>query len=310
MPGAFAQMPSPPWPTKPVRMIVAYPPGGVSDVVARALAERLAVRLGVPVVVENRAGASGTIGVNAVAKSAPDGYTLAFSAITPLTLNPHLGKSPFDPFKDIAPVARVMYSPVLILATTAAHETDFKSLLATARAKPATVRWSTSGPASLGHVMLEQIRLAARVEITHVPYKGAGPQINDALGAQFEVLSVNASAAVLQHVKSGKLRPLAVGAPARLDSLRGVPTLAELGYPAANLSSHFGILAPAGTPGWVLERLNLEINSALALPDLRELLLVGECVPAPTSRVEFVRQISSEFESMGRIIREAHITVE
>lgn len=310
MPGAFAQMPSPPWPTKPVRMIVAYPPGGVSDVVARALAERLAVRLGVPVVVENRAGASGTIGVNAVAKSAPDGYTLAFSAITPLTLNPHLGKSPFDPFKDIAPVARVMYSPVLILATTAAHDTDFKSLLATARAKPATVRWSTSGPASLGHVMLEQIRLAARVDITHVPYKGAGPQINDALGAQFEVLSVNASAAVLQHVKTGKLRPLAVGAPARLDSLRGVPTLAELGYPAANLSSHFGILAPAGTPGWVLERLNLEINSALALPALRELLLVGECVPEPTSRVEFVRQISSEFESMGRIIREAHITVE
>ena len=307
---AFAQSPASRWPVKAVRLIVAYPPGGVSDVVARALAERLAPRLGVAVVVENRAGASGTIGVNAVAKSAPDGYTLVFSAITPLTLNPHLGASPFDPFKDIAPVARVMYSPVLILATSAAHDTDFKSLLATAKARPGAMRWSTSGPASLGHVMLEQIRASAKVDITHVPYKGAGPQINDALGGQFEVLSVNTSAAVLQHIKSGKLRPLAVGAPTRLESLADVPTLAELGYPAANLSSHFGVLAPAGTPPVILDRLNADINSLLNLPAMRELLIAAECVAAPTSRAEFGKLISSEFEGMVRIIREAHIRAE
>lgn len=306
----LAQAPASSWPLKPVKIVVAYPPGGVSDVVARVLAERLTVRLNVPVVVENKAGASGALGVNAVAKSAPDGYTLAFSAISPLTLSPHLGKPLFDPFKDIAPVASVMYSPALILATPAAQETDFKALLATARARPAAVRWSTSGPASLGHIMLEQIRATARVDITHVPYKGGGPQITDALGAQFEVLSVNASAAVLQHIQAGKLRALAVGSPARLDSLPGVPTLAELGYPAANLSSWFGVLAPAGTPAAIIERLNLEINAVLAQPAVRERLLAAECVPMPGTSREFAKFIASESDSMARIVRDARIRAE
>lgn len=312
MPTAFSQLPAPTpsWPAKPVKLIVAYPPGGVSDVVARALAERLATRLNVPVVVENKAGASGAVGVNAVAKSAPDGYTLAFSAISPLTLSPHLGKSPFDPLKDIAPVASVMYSPVLILATSATQDADLKALLATARAKPAAVRWATSGTASLGHVVLEQIRATAKVDITHVPYKGGGPQITDALGGQFEVLSVNTSAAVLQHIKAGKLRPLAVGAPTRLDSLPGVPTLAELGYPAANLSSYFGVLAPAGTPASIIDRLNMEINSVLALPAIRERLLAAECVPARSTAAELAKLIATEFDSMARIVREAHIRAE
>ena len=252
---ARAQSPAAsPWPAKPLKIIVAYPPGGTSDQVARALAERLAARLGVAVTVDNKAGASGTLGVNAVAKAPADGYTLAFSAISPLTLSPHLGKSLFDPLQDLAPVANVMYSPVLILATPASQDADFKALLATARARPGALRWATSGQASLGHVVLEQIRDLARVDITHIPYKGGGPQITDALGGQFEVLSVNASAAVLQHIRSGKLRALAVGAPRRLDSLPGVPTLAELGQPAANLSSFFGLLAPGSRCGGCDER--------------------------------------------------------
>jgi tripartite-type tricarboxylate transporter receptor subunit TctC len=307
---AQTPVPVPTWPLRPLKLVVAYPAGGVSDAVARALAERLAIRLGVPVVVDNKAGASGTLGVHAVAKSAPDGYTLAFSAISPLTLSPHLGKSLFDPARDIVPVASVMYSPVLILATPAAPEADFKALLATAHARPAAVRWSTSGPASLGHVLLEQIRAAAQVDITHVPYKGGGPQIIDALSGQYEVLSVNASAAVLQHIQAGKLRPLAVGAPTRLDSLPGVPTLAELGYAAANLSSCFGVLAPAGTPAFVIERLNAEINAVLAQPAIRERLLAAECVPMPTSSTAFARLIATESESMARIVRDAHIKSE
>jgi tripartite-type tricarboxylate transporter receptor subunit TctC len=295
------------WPARPVKLVVAYPPGGVSDVVARALAERLAVALGVPVVVENKAGASGTIGVNAVAKSAPDGYTLAFTAITPLTLNPHLGKSLFDPVKDIVPVASVMDSPVLILATSAAPPGDLKTLLAWARSKPGALRWATSGQASIGHVLLEQLRAAAHVDISHVPYKGGGQQISDALSGQFEVLSVNTSGTVLQHIKAGKLRALAVGASARLDSLPGVATLAELGYAQANLSSHFGVLAPAGTPAAIVERLNREINAALALPAMRERLRDAECVAQPASSAEFARLIAGEFEAMGRIVREARI---
>jgi len=299
-----------PWPSKPIRIVVAYPAGGVSDVVARALADKLAAQLGTPVVVENKAGASGAIGVDAVAKAAPDGATLGFAAISPLVLSPHLGKLPFDPVKDVVPVASVMYSPVLLLATSATDAKDLPALLAAARARPASVRWATSGPASLGHIMLEQLKAVAKVDITHVPYKGGGQQINDALGGQFEVLSVNTSPAIVQHVKAGKLRVLAVGAPARLDTLPGVPTLAELGYAAANLTSLFGVFAPAGTTAPVLERLNAEINKALAQPDLRARLTGADNVPTGGSAAEFAKQIALESENNARIVKAAGIRAE
>ena len=305
--GAVAQ---PAWPSRPIRLVVAYPPGGVSDVVARALADKLASSLGQPVVVENKAGASGSIGLDAVAKAAPDGYTLGFSAISPLALNPHLGKSPFDPAKDIVPVASVMVSPVLLLATPATDAKDFNALLAGARARPGAVRWATSGPASLGHIMLEQLKAAARVDITHVPYKGGGQQMNDALSGQFEVLSTNASGAVMQHIQAGKLRPLAVGAPARLETLPAVPTLAELGFASANLSSVFGVFAPAGTPPAVLQRLNAEINQALAQPDLRARLVASDNLPTGGSAADFARQIATESEHNARIIQAAAIRAE
>ena len=298
------------WPSKPIRLIVAYPSGGVSDVVARALADKLAVQLGTPVVVENKAGASGSIGVDAVAKAAPDGYTLGFAAVSPLTLSPHLGKSLFDPGKDIAPVASVMYSPVLLLATPASDSKELKDLVATARAKPGAVRWATSGPASLGNIMLEQFKAGARVDITQIPYKGGGQQINDALGGQFEVLSVNTGPAIIQHVKAGKLRALAVGAPARLEVLPNVPTLAELGYPAANMTSLFGVFAPTAVPQPVLERLNAEINKALAQPDLRARLAASDNVPTGGTRADFARQIAAESENNARIIKAAGIKAE
>ena len=308
VPAVHAQAPA--WPSKPIRLIVAYPAGGVSDVVARALADKLATQMNTPVVVENRAGASGTIGVDAVAKAAPDGYTLGFAAVSPLTLSPHLGKSPFDPAKDIAPVASVMYSPVLLLATPASDSKELKDLVATARARPGSVRWATSGPASLGNIMLEQVKAGAKVDITHIPYKGGGQQITDALGGQFEVLSVNTGPAIMPHVKAGKLRALAVGAPARLDVLPGVPTLAELGYPAANMISLFGVFAPAAVPQPVLERLNAEINKALAQPDLRARLAAGDNVPTGGSRADFAKQIAAESDNNARIIKAAGIKSE
>ncbi|MEP6789993.1 MAG: tripartite tricarboxylate transporter substrate binding protein [Ramlibacter sp.] len=298
------------FPFKPIRLIVAYPPGGVSDVVARALADKLAAQMGQPLVVDNRAGASGAIGMDAVAKAAPDGYTLGFAAISPLTLSPHLGKSPFDPQKDIAPVASVMYSPVLLLATPASDTKDFKELVATAKARPGAVRWATSGPASLGHIMLEQLKAGASVDITHIPYKGGGQQITDALGGQFEVLSINTSPAITQYVKAGKLRALAVGAPARIDALPGVPTLAELGYAQANLTSLFGVFAPAGVPAAVMDRLNAEINKALAQPDLRARLTGSDNVPTGGSAADFAKQIAAESQNNARIIKAAGIKAE
>ncbi|BEP36374.1 tripartite tricarboxylate transporter substrate binding protein BugE [Variovorax sp. V59] len=292
---------------KTIRLIVAYPAGGVSDVVARALGDRLAAQMGTTVVVDNRAGASGAIGMDAVAKAAPDGATLGFSAISPLVLSPHLGKLPFDPLKDIAPVASVMYSPVLLIATPASRARDFRALIADAKAQPGAVRWATSGPASLGHIVLEQVKAAAGVDITHVPYKGGGQQLNDALGGQFEILSSNASPTLTSHIRSSKLRPLAVGAPARLESLPQVPTLGELGFKAANINSVFGVFAPAATPPILIEKYNAEINKALASPELRAKLTATDNVPTGGSPSAFAAEIASEFEGNARIVKAANI---
>ena len=185
-----------------------------------------------------------------------------------------------------------MYSPVLLLGTTRLAAKSFPELMAQAKAHPGDVRWATAGLASLGHIMLEQISDQGKVQITHVPYKGGGQQMNDALGGQFEVLSTNAGPAVLQHIKAGKLKPLAVGAPARLDSLPDVPTLAELKHPAANLSSLFGIFAPAQTPAAVVARLNAEVNKALAQADLRAKLDATGFYDA--AEVERVAQIETD----------------
>lgn len=294
--------------SKPLRMVVAYPPGGVSDVVARALADALAPRLSTPVLVENRAGASGTLGVNAVAKAGADAADMVvFTALSPLTLSPHLGALPYDALRDLVPVASVMVSPVLLAATPALADTDFKAMLARARAQPGRLRWATSGSGSLGHLMLESIGRAHGVSFTHVPYKGGGQQITDALGGQFEILSVNTSGAVLQHVREGRLKALAVGAPARLDALPQTPTLTELGLAQANFHSRFGLFASAAMPPAVLERLNQQVNAVLSTPALRERLLAAECVPALSSPNELARLVASEHQIMGQLVREARI---
>jgi tripartite-type tricarboxylate transporter receptor subunit TctC len=298
------------WPSRPIRIIVAYPTGGVSDVVARALGEKLAIQLQQPVVIENRAGAGGSIGMDAVAKAPPDGYTFGFAAISPLVLNPHIGKVAYDPMKDIVPVASVMFSPVVLLATPAFEGKDFGALLAAARAKPGAVRWATSGLATIGHITLEQIKARARVDITHIPYKGGGQVMTDALGGQFEVFTTNPAPALSAHIASGKLRPLAVGAPRRFETLPDVPTFAELGFEAANLTSTFGVFAPARVPDDVLARVNAEINKALAAPDLRERLRATDNVPTGGDAKQFAELIRNEYRMNERIIRESGIRAE
>ena len=295
------------WPAKPIKITVAYPPGGVADAMARLLADKLAPVLGQSVLVDNKAGASGSIGMDAVAKAAPDGYSFGFSAISPLVLNPHLGKSPFDAAGDIAPVASVIASPVLLLGTSALAAKDFKELVAAAKARPGALRWATSGPASLGHIVLEQVKAGASVDVTHIPYKGGGLQISDALGGQFEVLSVNAGPAVMGNLKAGKLKALAVGSPARLEQLPQVPTLAELGLPAANLASVFGLFAPAGTPAAAIERLNAEVNKLLKDKDVLQKIDAADNVPTGGSAADFAKFIAGESSSNARIIKAAGI---
>lgn len=298
------------WPGRPLRLIIPYPTGGIADLIGRGLAARLATQLGQPLVVENRAGASATIGMDALAKAPADGLTLAFSAISPLVLSPALGRVPYDPVRDFTPVASVMISPILLMATNALAVRDFRDLLQHARDWPDTVRWATSGLASLGHLMLEELQAEAKVRLVHIPYKGGSQQINDALGAQFEILSTNAAPALNDYFKAGRLRPLAVGAPRRLESLPQVPTLAELGFPRANLSSHFGVFAPGNLPARLLDRLNGEVNTALEAPELRARITVAENLVTGGSARDFARQIAAEADSTLAIVRSVGIRAE
>ena len=298
------------WPKGPVRLIVVYPPGGVSDDTARAIAEKLAVRVGMPVRVENRAGGGGSIGMDALAKAAPDGHTLAFSAISPLSLNPQLSKVSYDPFKDIAPVASIMYTPVMVVGTPGFSGKGFGDLVVAAKSAPGTIRWATSGSGTVGHMVLEHVRLASGLDLTHIPYKGGGQQLTDALAGHFEVLSTNVASTALQYVRSGKFKPMAVGAPSRLSILPEVPTLAELGYPQANLTSLFGVFAPGKTPDAVIQRLNAEINTIVRQPEFLERLATVNNIPALGSASDFSRQIAAESRNNARVIEAGQIRLD
>lgn len=296
------------WPSKPVRIVVPYAPGGLSDAVARLLAERLA--LGQPVIVDNKPGGGGVIGMGVVAKAAADGHTLAFSAISPLTLSPHTHQVPYDALTDFAPVARVMVSPVYLLATPAFTGKTFADAIAQARAQPDQVTFATSGVGSLGHLMLEQISRKAQVRFNHVPYKGGGQIATDAAGGQFQLFTANPGAALNALVERGKLRVLAVAAPGRMPGLPDVPTIDELGHPEANMNSVFGVFAPARTPPEVIQRLHEAINRVLAERDVQERLRQLDYLVSPATIVAFTDQLRREHAANGRLLKESGIRLE
>jgi tripartite-type tricarboxylate transporter receptor subunit TctC len=260
-------------------------------------------------VVDNRAGAGGTIGMDAVAK-ADDGHTLAFAAISPLTLNPHVMKVQYDPLKDFAAVASVMYSPVYVLATTRFRAASLEDAIAMAKAQPGKVSIASSGYGTLGHVMIEQIRRKSGADLTHVPYKGGTQLITDAAGGQFDLLVANPFAPLNNLIAQGKLRVLAVTGPNRLAAMPQVPTLAELGYPEANLTSLFGIYAPASLPAEVVRRLNADINKVLADKDVQEQLRKLDNVPSTSTPQQFAAVIEREYTANARIVKEANIKAE
>jgi tripartite-type tricarboxylate transporter receptor subunit TctC len=279
------------WPVRALRILVAYPTGGISDQVARALADRLAVQLGTPVLVDNRPGAGGSLALQQLARSAPDGHALCFTAITALALLP---AAPGGWQGQVVPVAGVMATPLLLVGTPALQAADFAGMLAEGRTREGGLRWASSGEGTTGHRVAERVAHQAGIAVIHVPYKGGGQQINDALGGQFEILSTNVGAQQIEAVRSGRLKALAVGAPARLAVLPGVPTLAELGFVAANSGSLFGLFAPAHTPLAVLDRLNAEVNAALRTPGLRTRLLRMDNVPLDGSAASFGQLIARQ----------------
>ncbi|MBG9388592.1 Bug family tripartite tricarboxylate transporter substrate binding protein [Caenimonas aquaedulcis] len=280
-----------------LRIVVAYPPGGISDRIARLLAIKLAPILDATVIVENQAGAGGSVALAAVSRAAPDGRTLGFSAISPIALSHYFGR----PAPRVVPVSGVMHTPLLLVGTSALAARSFADMVTQAREHPGTLRWATSGIATIGHLAVEQVKREMRVDVVHVPYSGGAPQLQDALAGRFELLSTNLAPLQIDYVRSGQLHALALGAPQRSPLLPSLPTFTELGCPGANLSSLFGLFAPDGTSGGVVARLNAACAQVLAQPEFRQVLIDGGNLPATGSAADFVRAIERESRANARL---------
>jgi tripartite-type tricarboxylate transporter receptor subunit TctC len=278
-------------PRKPLRIIVVYPAGGISDQICRSLAERLSESTGRRVLIENQAGAGGSVGMAMLARAAPDGNTLAYTAVSTLTLLPQVQRVNYDAASDFAPVIAVTHTPTLLVGTPSFQGEHLRDLMPRANATPQGLRWATSGVGTTGHALLEEMRLQTGANIVHIPYKGGAAQINDALAGHFELLSTNVGPTQLKLIVSGRLKPLAVGAARRIKSLPHVPTFQELGFPGANLSSLFGIFAPSQTPRELIAKLNEELNQALADASFHSQLLSWDNAPAAGTAAEFAQSI-------------------
>nr|WP_174862537.1 tripartite tricarboxylate transporter substrate binding protein [Comamonas jiangduensis] len=295
------------WPSKPIRLIVPYPAGGINDVVARMLGDQMGQTLGQPFVVDNKPGAGATIGMAELAK-ADDQHTFAFGAISPLTLNPYLMKVAYDPMHDIIPVASVMYAPVYVLATTAFRGRSFADVLAQAQTRQG-VSVATSGYGTLAHIMVEQLIRATGGKFVHVPYKGGSQLVTDAAGAQFDLLLANPFAPINALIEQGKLRVLATTGPQRAPSHPDIPTLAELGAPQANLTSLFGFMAPAGTPAKVVQRINTLVQELVQTDDIQAILKATDNIALHQDQATFEEVLRKESASNAAIIQKAGIRI-
>ncbi|HET7836988.1 MAG TPA: tripartite tricarboxylate transporter substrate binding protein [Variovorax sp.] len=302
------------WPAKPIKLVVPFPPGGGTDFVARLMAEKLSTQAGWVIVIDNKPGAGGNIGLDAVAKSAPDGYTLGLGQTANLAINPALyAKMPFDPLKDFAPIAAVASQPVVLLVNASSPYKTLADVVAASKAKPESLRIGLAGNGTVGHLAGEMLERRADIRILNVPYKGAGPAMTDLLGNQVELNFANTPVAIPQ-LAGGKVRALAISSPQRLKSvpqLAAVPTVAELGYPGFDAITWTGLVAPAGTPQAVVERINSEVQKILKRPDVIEkLALEGSTAAAEGTPKQFADYIRGEHQKWGALIREANIKLD
>jgi len=293
------------YPDKPIRLIVPYPAGGGTDVMARAFAQKLAAALAVQVVVDNRAGAGGNIAASAAAKAPPDGYTLFFGAAGPLAVNPALyAKLPFDPVKDFAPIGLVGLMPLLLTVPTSLDVHSVKDLIALAKARPGQLNYASSGIGGTTHLAMERLKSQSGVNITHVPYKGTAAGVADMIGGNIHVI-FDAWATTGSHVQAGKLRYLAVSTAARSALEPKVPTLAESGFPAFDLYVWYGLMAPAGTPPEVIARLSSETMKVMAQSDLKERFASLGMEPMSSTPEQFAAHLRAETAKWARIVRES-----
>ncbi len=297
------------YPLKPIRMIVPFPPGGPTDIVARQLAAQMSMGMGQSIVVENIPGAGGNIGTQAVIRAAPDGYTMLFGTLQNIAINRHLFKLGFDPLTDLAPVSKVVENPNVMLANNALPVTDLQSFIRYAKANPTGVAFASSGNGSSTHLSGELLNRMQGLKLVHVPYKGSAPALVDLMGGQVQVSFDNVVSAY-PYIKSGKVKAIAVTTSARVPSLPDVPTMKESGLPDFETAGWSGVFVPATTPASIVTRLNLEVHRALAVPRLHDKLEADGAYPAPSTAADFARNIKTDSAKWGEVIRQANIRIE
>jgi tripartite-type tricarboxylate transporter receptor subunit TctC len=297
------------YPSKPIRYIVPFPPGGSSDLIARAIAPVMAERLGQPIIVENRPGAGGMLGVDVVAKAAPDGYTIGLAAAGALSSNIHLYPTmPFHPEKDLAPITNLAMIPFFLVAHPS-QASSIKDLVAQAKANPGKLSYGHGGQGSTMHLAGELLNMLAKVNVQAVPYKGSHPVSSNVLGNQIPFGVVDVPSAI-SNVKAGKLRALAVTSKTRIAAAPDVPTFEEAGIPGYEAVGWFGSVAPAGTPREIIRKLNQETRNALSIPEVRERVIAAGTEPATTTPEEFAAYIREETKKWGEVIKAGNIKLQ
>jgi len=295
------------YPNRPIKLIVPFAPGGSTDMVARMLADKMTQVLGQPVVVDNKGGAGGSIGADAIAKSAPDGYTIGMATVSTHGANPAIyAKLPYNAVKDFAPITNVMSVPSVFVVHPSVPAKTMQEFIALAKAKPGKYTFASPGTGSLGHANIENFMNLAGIELLHIPYKGAGQAITDALGGQVDSMTDNLPS-TLSNIQSGKLRPLAVLALKRSPVLPDVPTYTELGYPGMGDGGWFGLVAPAGTPKPIIDKLNAAAHKVMAMPDYVEKQkgISGESMA--NTPEQFAKQIQAAIERYTAVAKRADI---
>ena len=296
------------WPQRPVRMLVGFAPGGGTDATARAIAPKLTELLGQQVIVDNRPGATGNIATDITAKATPDGYTILMGTIAALAINPSLySKLPFDPINDLAPVTRAVDSTNVLVVHPSVPAKTVKELIALAKSK--TLNCGSSGVGGAGHLALELFNLQTGTKITHVPYKGGGPAMIDLLGGNINLIFATAASSV-GHIKSGKIRALAVTTAKRAPLVPDLPTVAETGLKGFEANNWYGVVVPAKTPRAIINRLNKDVSAALTVPATKELLFKQGLDVAPDSPEAFGAYIKSETVKWAKVIKAAGLKAE
>ena len=297
-----------PWPAKPLRLVVTFPPGGTSDIVARLVGERMGTRLGQAVVVDNRPGVAGILGTELVVKSPPDGYTLLLTSTAPIAFAPSTPKPlGYDPVKDLQHVGVLGTIPLALVVRNDLPAKNAREVVALAREKPGALNFSSSGNATPSHFMLERFKLAAGVNVTHVPYKGSAPALTDIMAGRIDG-TIDSMPALLSQIRAGKVRALAVSGRERAPQLPDVPTLAESGLPDLVVNTWFGLAVPAGTPNEIVQRLAQEAQAAVALPEVRTRFDELSFAASAMSPAETQRFMQAEIERWAPVVRAAGIS--